>query len=66
LYQGIFLVGALWLKSILTDDILREMNAVGGVLVLGIGVNMLGIANIRLSSLFPAIALALIGGVVLL
>lgn len=66
LYQGIFFVGALWLKSILTEDILRELNAVGGVLVFGIGINMLGMAAIRLSSLLPAIALALLGGLVLL
>ncbi|CAK7039639.1 MAG: putative membrane protein YdfK [Desulfovibrio sp.] len=66
LYQGIFFVGAVWLKSILTEDILRELNAVGGVLVLGIGINMLGIANIRLSSLLPALVFALVGGVILL
>lgn len=65
-YQGFFFVGALWLKNILTGDILRELNAVGGVLVMGIGFNMLGIANIRLSSLLPAIALALAGGLALL
>lgn len=66
LYQGIFFVGALWLKDILTGDILREMNAVGGILVLGIGVNMLGMASIRLSNLLPALALAMAGGLVLL
>lgn len=66
IYQGIFFVGALWLKSVLTADVLRELNAVGGLLVLGIGINMLGLTAIRLSSLLPALLFALIGGAVLL
>lgn len=65
-YQGIFFLGALWLRNVLTPDLLREVNAVGGVLVFAIGVNMLGMARIRLSSLLPSIALALAGGLVLL
>ena len=66
LYQGIFFVGAIWLKNILTPDVIRELNAVGGLLVLAIGINMLGMAAIRLSSLLPALLFAVLGGIFLL
>ncbi len=42
-YQGLLTLGASFIAPILTDQILVEISAVGGVLVMGIGFNLLNI-----------------------
>ena len=42
-------------KSFLTEPMITEMNAVGGVLIMGIGINLLEIKSLRLGNLIPAI-----------
>jgi uncharacterized membrane protein YqgA involved in biofilm formation len=41
IYQGLITIGAIFIKGFLTDAIITEMSAVGGLLILGIGINML-------------------------
>jgi uncharacterized protein len=54
-YQGIITLCASWITPILTDQILLELSAVGGVLILGIGINLLGIKKIHVGDMLPAI-----------
>ena len=44
-------------QSVMTPDVTREFTAVGGVLVLGIGLNILGVRSIRVANLLPALVI---------
>lgn len=54
-YQGAITLMAGWLKPLLTDAIVTEMIAVGGLLIVGIGLNMLYDKHIAVGNLLPAI-----------
>lgn len=55
IYQGSITLMAGWLKPLLTDVIITEMSAVGGLLIVGIGLNMLFDKHIAVGNLLPAI-----------
>ena len=56
-YQGTITLFAVWLSSFLDATMIREMSAVGGVLIMGIGLNMLEVTGrqIRVGYMLPAI-----------
>lgn len=63
LYQGLLTLLFLWAGPFLPDDTLREMSAVGGLLILGISINMLGLMGERrvpVGNMLPAIFLPLL------
>jgi uncharacterized membrane protein YqgA involved in biofilm formation len=55
IYQGGIALASLAIRGFLTDEIIREMSAVGNLLVAGIGFNFLAIKEIRVANLIPAI-----------
>ncbi|MDR1029740.1 MAG: DUF554 domain-containing protein [Treponema sp.] len=55
IYQGSISLAASAIKDYLSPDIIREMAAVGSLLVAAIGYNFLGIKEIRVANLIPAI-----------
>ncbi len=55
LYQGAITLLADTFKNILTDGVIRELSATGGLLILGIGINVLGIREIRVGNLLPSL-----------
>lgn len=57
-YQGALTLGAGWADVILTDPMIAEMTATGGVLMLALGLGLLEIKEIRTGNLLPAIAVA--------
>jgi hypothetical protein len=57
-YQGTLTLGAGWVEAVLTDPMVAEMTATGGVLMLALGLGMLQIKKIRTGNLLPAIAIA--------
>jgi len=60
-YQGAIALAASFVKAFLTNNIITEMSATGGLLIFGIGINMLGInLNIKVGNLLPAIFVAVI------
>lgn len=59
-YQGIITVAASSLSGIMTAAMTAEMTAVGGLLIIAIGLNILGITKIRVANLLPGIAVALL------
>jgi len=66
LYQGVITLAASFVKAYLTDNIITEMSATGGLLIFGIGLNMLGInVNIKVGNLLPAIFVAVVLAVLL-
>ena len=58
-YQGAITLLAGLLQPLLTDAIITEMSAVGGLLIFAIGLNMQGITKIRVGNLLPAILVPL-------
>jgi len=58
-YQGIIALLAGLLQGILSDPVIIEMSAVGGLLIFGIGINLLGIKEIKVGNLLPAIFIAI-------
>jgi uncharacterized membrane protein YqgA involved in biofilm formation len=60
LYQGAIAMLARLVAPLLTDDVVREMSAVGGLLIVGIGFNLTEAAKIRVGNLMPATFLPLL------
>jgi uncharacterized membrane protein YqgA involved in biofilm formation len=56
-YEATLTVLASSLQAWLTPEVVAEFTATGGVLILGIGLNMLELTRIRLANLLPALAL---------
>lgn len=59
-YQGTITLLASLLNNVLTDTVTIEMSAVGGLLIIAIGINILGIKEIKVSNMLPAIFFPLI------
>lgn len=58
LYQGGITLAATTLQPLLTDPVVREMNAVGGLLIVGIGIDLLGIRKLPVGNLLPGVFVA--------
>lgn len=58
IYQGSITFLAALVKGLLSPEAVVEMTATGGLLIVGIALNMLGIANIKVGNLLPAIFFA--------
>jgi len=54
-YQGGIAIAAGALSAYLDPDIIREMSAVGSLIIAGIGFNFLGVKEIKAANLIPAI-----------
>ena len=57
-YQGGVAAGASLFAGVLSDAQLREMSAVGGLLILGVGLKLLRIRDLQVADFLPAIAVA--------
>ena len=55
LYQGIFFLFATQLKFILNEASLQEIDYLGGIMIMGIGVNILFKKEIKIANMLPAI-----------
>lgn len=60
IYQGTITVLAQFLQSILSDVVVREMTAIGGVLIMVISFNFLEIKRIKVGNMLPAIFIPII------
>ncbi|MBR0324552.1 MAG: DUF554 family protein, partial [Selenomonadales bacterium] len=58
LYQGGITLLAAWIAPYLTDAVICEVTAVGGLLILGIGLMLLNISKIKIANLLPAVLVA--------
>lgn len=55
LLQGLITIFAVYLQAVLSPDMILELKATGGILIMGISLNMLELTKIRLSNLLPAL-----------
>lgn len=58
IYQGSITLLAQWISGLMTEPVIAEVSSVGGVLIVGIGLNILEIKNIKVGNLLPAIFVA--------
>lgn len=60
LYQGTITLLASRVADLLTPEVINEMSAVGGILIMAIGINVLGLKKIKVGNMLPAIFLPII------
>jgi len=58
LYQGGLALGASIFAGLLSELQLREMSAVGGLLIIGVGLKLLSIRDVKVADYLPAILVA--------
>lgn len=61
LYQGGLTLLASFVEQYLTDHMINEMTATGGLLIIAIGLNIMGASKIKVANLLPALVIAIIG-----
>ncbi len=58
LYQGSIALAAGLISSVLSEPMVEEMTATGGIIILGVALNILGTTDIRVGNLLPAVVVA--------
>jgi hypothetical protein len=59
LYQGGITLTAGYTRAVMTEPVIREMNAVGGLLIVAIGLDLLGIKKLPVGNLLPSVFVAI-------
>lgn len=62
IYQGAITLSAGLLSGVLSAAVITNMSAVGSLLIIGLGLNMLGITKIKVANLLPAVFIPIIFG----
>lgn len=62
IYQGGITLGAGFLSGMLSTAVITNMSAVGSLLIIGIGLNILGVTKIKVANLLPAVFIPIIFG----
>ena len=57
IYQGTITIGASFLESLLVPEVINEMSAVGGLLIMALGISMMDIKTIRVGNMLPSLFL---------
>lgn len=60
LYQGSITLLAQWIAPFLTNTVIMEMTCVGSVVMIGLGLNIIGITKLRVMNYVPAIFVPII------
>lgn len=60
IYQGAMTLGASFFQQYFSDMMIAQVTGCGGLLIIGIGINLLELAEIRLANLLPSLAFVVI------
>lgn len=63
LYEGIITIGSSGLSNILSTNVITYMTCVGSLLIMGLGLNMLKICDIKVANMLPAMFIPIIFGI---
>ncbi|MBR1438674.1 MAG: DUF554 domain-containing protein, partial [Synergistaceae bacterium] len=55
LYQGVITLGASWAESVITEAMYANISGIGGLMIMGIGLNMMKITRLRLGDMLPGL-----------
>ena len=58
IYQGLLTAGAVLIEPLMTDEVVAQLETVGSVLVLGIGLRLLELSDVKVVNLVPALFIA--------
>ena len=59
-YQGSITLLAAWIAPLLSDAAVAEMTCVGSVIIIGLGLNMIGVSKLKVMNFVPAIFLPML------
>jgi uncharacterized membrane protein YqgA involved in biofilm formation len=60
IYQGLLTILAQFVQSLLSPEVISEMTAVGGTVIMAIGLNFLEIKRVKVGNMLPAIFLPIL------
>ena len=60
LYQGLITQAAFLLRDWITPDIINEMTAVGGILIIGLSLGILDIKKTKIANLLPSLLIIIV------
>ena len=60
IYQGAMTLGAGYFQQYFSDLMINQVTACGGLLIIGIGINLLELTEIKLANLLPALGYVVI------
>jgi uncharacterized protein len=60
LYQGAMTLAAVWIQPFMSEAAVLEMSATGGLMLVGIGINLLGFMRIRVMNMLPGLVIAVL------
>ena len=60
IYQGSIFLFAFFIKSGLDDIVINQISVVGGLMMIGLGINLLFNKNIKIGNLMPALFIPII------
>lgn len=55
IYQGAITLGASWAESVITESMYANISGLGGLMIMGIGLNMMRITRLRLGDMLPGL-----------
>ncbi len=59
-YQGILTITAVFMKPFLIESVIAEMSAIGGLLIMGIALNILELKRIKVGNMLPAVLIPIL------
>lgn len=62
IYQGAITLGAGFLSTLLSTEVVSNISSVGSILIIGLGLNMLGVTKIKIANLLPSVFLPILFG----
>jgi uncharacterized membrane protein YqgA involved in biofilm formation len=60
IYQGLLTILAQFVQSLLSPEVISEMTAIGGTVIMAIGLNFLEIKRVKVGNMLPAIFLPIL------
>lgn len=60
IYQGGLTLFASYLQNFFTQTMINELTAVGGILLIGLGINILEILKLRISNMLPSLIIVIV------
>ena len=60
IYQGTITLGASFVESLLVPEVVTNMSSVGGLLIVGLGFNMMDIKQIPVANMLPAVFIPIV------
>lgn len=63
IYEGAIFILASLVAPIMTEEIINNISGTGGIIIIAIGLNMIGLTDIKLANSLPAILVPIIVGI---